>query len=416
MSLPGDWMPSKARPVALPNPDAQGRDAGLVDYETGGIDLQDPSQGLQVKTWRFRLDGADIKVSADPYIVEQTLLSAALITSLSGAFDQNMRPLVAYIAAGLPWLYWYDPQPAANVYLALPTGVTSLLLSLDDKRPQAGSGNRSDVLLFYVRGNRVCYLQQRDRFTIERVLCWLEGSNATIRRAGMAVNYRMQVELEGVQAALAVGAVLGAYREAVYTDAAVSLALAMPTGLETGDMLHAVFMHRYPATTPGGWTLVTSQACTSGGVTQTVSVYRKTTTTSADSGVSASFTQSTSSRAGLAYFVVRGTPGTTPTYLGAAVLQLSGTATNSITAPTGVSVASELVMTIATSINSVAAVTQPTVAAGMDLISGAASQCRLGISDQRRKYGQMNAGDFTFNLGTPTANGLAAVTLRFGHA
>lgn len=415
MSLPGNALSPVAVPSSLLHPDTLGRPSLLMDYELGGIGLQDPSQGLQVQPWRFRVDGSQIKVGPHPYTTESTLLTAVGVTAVSGSFDQNMNPMVAYVLSATARLYWYDSVPASYVTVLLGADVKSPMLTLDDKRPEAGSQNRSDVLLFYVRGSRLCYRQQRDRFQVERTLQWLDGNAATIRKAGMSQGLRVQLEVVGLDAGLAVGAVLGASAEAVYQPAVTSISLAMPTGLETGDLLHAVLMHRSAATPPVGWMLVTSQACAAGAITQTMSVFKKTTTAPADSGVSAAFAQSASDRMGLAYFAVRGTPGTTPTYIGAAISSVNDLATNTVTAPAATAAAPELAVTLATSINSTEAVSQPGVAAGMDLFTGLSIQCRLGGAVQRRRAGQSSAGRFTFDNGTPANNGLAAITLRFGH-
>ena len=87
-----------------------------------------------------------------------------------------------------------------------------------------------------------------------------------------------------------------------------------------------------------------------------------------------------------------------------------------IPAPQITAAATELVVTVATSVNATADVTYPSIAAGMSLSSGSASQTRLGAAYQRRTNGQTSAGRFTFDNGTPTNNGLAELTVRFGAA
>lgn len=413
MSLPGDRLPNTAPPAPLLSPDSLGRQARIIDYERGGIALNDPSQGLDVQDWQARLVGNEIRVSPAPYTTETVVVTEAGITELSLAFDQNMAPNIAYMALGQAKLYWYDTTLGAQTTTILDADVRSPFLTLDDKRPFATTIGSNDVLLFYIRSNRLCYREQRDRYNNEVTLAWFEGSAVTISKAGMNSANAMQVELVGLQNIEAVGAVLGTWREAAYLASVTSIARAMPDAIETGDLLYAALMHRSAVTPPAGWTLVTSQACTAGIITQTLSIFRKTTVAPADSGVSVTFTQSASDRMGLAYFAVRGTPSTTPAYVAASAVAVNDVATNTVTAPIVTAATPELMVMVAASINATADVTQPSVAAGLSLVSGQASQTRLGVAYQRRKAGQTNAGRFTFDNGTPANNGLAAITLRF---
>lgn len=413
MSLPGDALPNTVAAVALLSPDDIGRSARVIDYELGGIALNDGTQGLQVQNWRARLVGTEIRVAPDPYTTETVLVTAAGITQLSIAFDQNMNPVVAYVQNGLTKLYWYSTALEAMTTTTFAADVRSPFLCMDDKRNAASLLNINDVLLFYVRTNRLCYRQQRDSYNTERTLAWFDGAAVTIKKAGMNYGLRMQVELVGLQARLATGAVLGSWRDAAYLASVTSITRAMPADILTGDFLYAALMHRSAVSPPAGWTLVTSVSCTETAITQTLSLFRKTTPAPADSGANATFTQASSGLMGLLYFAVRATTGMTLSYIGVTSTAVNDTATNAITAPQITAAATELVVTVATSVNATADVTYPSIAAGMSLISGSASQTRLGAAYQRRTIGQTSAGRFTFNNGTPANNGLAALTARF---
>lgn len=416
MSLPGDALPNTVAAVALLSPDDIGRSARVIDYELGGIALNDGTQGLQVQNWRARLVGNEIRVAPDPYTTETVLVTGAGITQISIAFDQNMNPVVAYVQSGLTKLYWYSTALEAMTTTTFAADVRSPFLCMDDKRNAASLLNINDVLLFYVRTNRLCYRQQRDSYNTERTLAWFDGAAVTIKKAGMNYGLRMQVELVGMQARLATGAVLGAWRDAAYLASVTSITRAMPADILTGDFLYAALMHRSAVSPPAGWTLVTSVSCTETAITQTLSLFRKTTPAPADSGANATFTQASSGLMGLLYFAARATTGLTLNYIGATSTAVNDMATNTVTAPQITAAATELVVTVATSVNATAAVTYPSIAAGMSLISGSASQTRLGAAYQRRTIGQTSAGRFTFDNGTPTNNGLAALTVRFGAA
>lgn len=70
----------------------------LVDYEMGGVALNDASQGLQVKLWTLYLEGDDVKIKADD-VAPTTIFTAPNITELSLTFDQSMNVVVAYVQA-----------------------------------------------------------------------------------------------------------------------------------------------------------------------------------------------------------------------------------------------------------------------------------------------------------------------------
>jgi hypothetical protein len=412
MSIPQNSLSPGSPPALLLAPDNEGRSSRTVDLELAGVDLQQGEQGLRVRDWRLALVGNDIRLSKRSEITFTTVVTEVGITQVSLAFDQSMNYAVAYVALNVAKLRWFDSTIPGFTTLTLPADASSPFLSMDDKRDMATSGNRNDVILAYIRGNRLVYRQQRDRYGVERTLAWFDSAAVSINKMGMNRALRLQFEIVGLGAGLATGAVMPFARPAVYLVTVTSISLATPAELATNDLLYAVLMHRTAATPPAGWTLVTSQAC-DGDVAQTLSVYRKTTVAPADSNVSATFTQSASNRMGLLYFVVRRTDGTPPTYIGATSSAVNDLATNTINAPVVQAAGTELFVMLATSVNGVAAVNQPGVAPGMSLFSGAASQCRLGAAYQRRSVGQTNAGRFSFDLGTPVNNGLAAITLRF---
>lgn len=412
MSLPNNALMLTAPTGVLLSPDALGRLSRVEDYEQGGVGLSDPSQGLRVQDWRLRLVGNEVRVSAPPYASETVLFTAAGITELSLAFDANMRPAVAYLQSGVAKLWWYDATGGGLTTTVLAADVRSPFLSFDDKRSPATTLNLNDILLFYVRSNRLCYRQQRERFQTERTLAWFEGSSVTIKKAGMNNGLRMQIEMTGMGSKLATGAVLSGWTAAAYLASVTSITGAMPADILATDLLYAVLMHRSAVTPPAGWTLTTSVACTEGATTQTLSVLKKTTPAPADSGANATFTQGSSGRMGLMFFAVRATSGT-PNFIAATSASTNSTATNTMDAPSVTAAGTELVVMLATTQNATASVTSPMVQAGMSLISGQASQTRIGAAYQRRTVGQTNARRFTFDNGDPVSNGLAALSLRF---
>lgn len=169
----------------------------LVDYERGGADINDPTQGLQVKTWRFYKVGDEVRVAPVDGGAYTAVFSEAGITDLVGTFDQNMRPVVCYKVAGVTKLYWYDPEIPGPRKTAYP-GVRDALVMLDDKRE--GQRDFSDVLLFYLKSEvpPVLYMRaQRDRYGVEYEIDPLPVGTTNLVGGGMSKNLRLRFKLVG---------------------------------------------------------------------------------------------------------------------------------------------------------------------------------------------------------------------------
>ena len=163
-----------------------------MDRERGGIALGDSSQGLLAQVWTITSNGSSIFISGES-VAQTTLLSDSGITEISLAFDQNMRPMVAYRALGVPKLYWYDTLLGAIVTTVLPSETTSYYLTLDDHREGAEGG--SDVLMFYLKTGSLFYRQQRDRFLTERLLSAVPVGVERILKVGLDSGLRIQIHL-----------------------------------------------------------------------------------------------------------------------------------------------------------------------------------------------------------------------------
>lgn len=164
-------------------------DFPLVDYELGGVALNDASKGLKLKTWTLYLDTDNVMVKAEG--VTPTLLFVRPgIRELSLAFDQNMKPFVAFVQHTETWFWWYDTTVANTVFTQL-VGATSPRCTLDDKRLIAQ--NTSDIILAYIKTGNLYMRYQRDRYTIEYLL--RSGLDATLVTVGMAQNNRLRFRL-----------------------------------------------------------------------------------------------------------------------------------------------------------------------------------------------------------------------------
>lgn len=92
-----------------------------------------------------------------------------IIDSVSIEFDQNARPIIAYEAAGIIWLYWYDPQAQVMKHTDWGAGSNPCLVSTSYRRVGPVTSER---LLFYLdtTSGLVVYRRQSDRYGIKHQL------------------------------------------------------------------------------------------------------------------------------------------------------------------------------------------------------------------------------------------------------
>lgn len=162
-----------------------------LEYQDGPQAISDPFQGHRVQVWRMRYLKEQVWLTA-PNHVEQPLFAVRNLQACSFTFDQNARPLVAYLVDGELRLYWFDPTPGVYVHTLLDDGVDSVRIRLDDVRPEL-IGN-SDVILAYTKNNNLLCRIQRDRYTEPYVL--QEGIGGKLLQTGMNRHYRFQFLLQ----------------------------------------------------------------------------------------------------------------------------------------------------------------------------------------------------------------------------
>nr|DAW21676.1 MAG TPA: Tail fiber protein [Caudoviricetes sp.] len=162
------------------------------DFEQGGVAIQDASAGLMSHRWRCWVQGIDIRLQRDG-AGEIVLFQQANVEAVSLAFDQNMRPHVAYmLSGGALFLRWYDTVIQQYVTTAFGNG-RNPRLTLDDKRIEQVQA--SDVIFAYIRDSGLYYRQQRDRFAVERLLKSNLPDNTRLKNIGMGSNLRLHFEL-----------------------------------------------------------------------------------------------------------------------------------------------------------------------------------------------------------------------------
>jgi hypothetical protein len=161
----------------------------LLDYEMGGIALNDGTKGLNFQLWTLRLTGNNVIISANT-VSPTTLFSGTHITEISLTFDQNMNPVVAYVQSGQPKLYWFDSLVNLQVLTDLDPTIRTPRVCMDDKRRLTTQLGQNDAILGYIRNNNLYYCQQRERYTVERLLA--SNVRGRLVKIGMNKGNRLQ--------------------------------------------------------------------------------------------------------------------------------------------------------------------------------------------------------------------------------
>ena len=168
----------------------------MIDYERGGVDLLDTSQGLQVKFWLCFYEKNWIKLQSGD--ITHNIIYVENVKHLSLAFDFNMRPTITYtveITEGdtkyqETYLYWYDTSQKNQITTKYGRDYKTPQLSLDDHRLEQSSN--ADIIFAYIKDNNLYYRQQRDRFLKEYLLSESLDENLQLRQIGMSTKNRFQ--------------------------------------------------------------------------------------------------------------------------------------------------------------------------------------------------------------------------------
>jgi hypothetical protein len=158
-----------------------------VDYEDGGIGLNDSSAGLLYQEWTTMTDGTDIWISS-PNTLSTLIYTGTNIVGVSCTFDQNMNPVYAITEDGQAKLRWYDST--IEDYTVTNLGGAWPKVFLDDKRPEFVVS--SDIIVAYVSSGTLYFRMQRDRYGVEYTLATGIGCYGRMKNLGMGRNNRLQ--------------------------------------------------------------------------------------------------------------------------------------------------------------------------------------------------------------------------------
>lgn len=158
----------------------------LIDFEQGGIALNDGSEGTDVQLWSgIYLDGG-FRLSA-PSVAATTVYSTPNVTRFAFSFDQNMQPVLA----------WMDPAGShvrffANTghfqVLDLETGAVNVCMSADTNDPR--STIIRNVILAYNVGDALMARVQVESYATPHVLRGAYQYALTACGPGTAYRYR----------------------------------------------------------------------------------------------------------------------------------------------------------------------------------------------------------------------------------
>ncbi|WP_417436415.1 hypothetical protein [Idiomarina abyssalis] len=188
MALPGNKLsiipveaPFVVAPDELPSP--------WEPVEQGGISLDDNTAGLQYQLWRGVMEDTELVLRGERGGEGRVELGPG-VSEVSFTFDQNMRPMVAFVQDGLAKYRWYNSLLEDFEISQLGSWAKTPRVSLDDKRRlQSGA---SDIILAYIKDRMLFFRMQRDRFDIE----YPTGEPATaLVRVGMNTKNRFQFEM-----------------------------------------------------------------------------------------------------------------------------------------------------------------------------------------------------------------------------
>src|SRR5690606_11525370 len=128
----------------------------LVDYEMGGIAIQNPSQGYFVSQWFGRVIGEttkefQLRKDGEDWVTFFT--RTGNVTEVAFTFDLNMNTCFAFVEDNVPYMRWFDPAVNQYVIFEFPDNCRSPRLCLDEKRQPLSSN--ADIILMYIRDDMV---------------------------------------------------------------------------------------------------------------------------------------------------------------------------------------------------------------------------------------------------------------------
>lgn len=168
-------------------------DDPLRDFERAGVAVGNTSQGLRGYDWTAYYFGNQVFLYREDLGDESkvSIVTRADILRIALAFDQNMRPVLAWTDTSGSFLWRYNAALPGYDTLALP-GAAYPCLTLDEKRPEGVSN--SDVIVSYTKGNDLYCRVQREAYGVEHLL-YEDVPDPRLLAFGMTKELRLQWRL-----------------------------------------------------------------------------------------------------------------------------------------------------------------------------------------------------------------------------
>lgn len=131
-------------------------------YDMGGPAIQNPEGGLLQFLWTAEYRDGAVWLSREG-VEPVKLFDRPGIEVISLTFDAAMNPCIAFSTETTAHLWYYDSVATEHVFMDI-NGRTPFV-ALDERRPELSP--YADVILTYLRGDKVYQRAQRDRYTIE---------------------------------------------------------------------------------------------------------------------------------------------------------------------------------------------------------------------------------------------------------
>lgn len=138
----------------------------LVDFEQGGIALNDGSKGTDIQLWSGVYTAGGFVLSA-PSVAPTVVWSTPGVIRFGFSFDQNMEPVIAYEDASGAHVRFFGANHQFDIQ-DLEAGATNICISADDNRP-FNTLNRN-VILGYNVGNSLNVRVQFESYATPHVL------------------------------------------------------------------------------------------------------------------------------------------------------------------------------------------------------------------------------------------------------
>jgi hypothetical protein len=165
----------------------------LIDYEYGGVAINDGTRGLRVKVWKGEYIEEQIVLSATG-VAPTPIITVPGLRDFQFTFDRNMNPFICYELedGSTPRFYWFDTVPSAFITTILPSGSVTPRCAHDDNRDLQSAA--ADIILAYCRGGNLYFRAQRERYLEEHLLSDEAGESGLVQ-VGMNNVWRFQFQL-----------------------------------------------------------------------------------------------------------------------------------------------------------------------------------------------------------------------------